>query len=89
MAQAQAGGLVADALANFREDLEGYKAHYPERTWAAARDGSSLTNNARRKRYLKLVNAMDALLARIKRKKTSFNSLADLDHFLSFNLRDY
>ena len=89
MARAQAGGLITAALEDFRGDYAGYKAHYPERTMAAAKDGSPLTNAARRADYLKLVAAMEVVLARIARNKTQFSSLRDLDHYLAISLKKW
>jgi len=89
MARAQAGGLITAALTDFREDYEGYKHDHPVRTMAEAKDGSMLTNAARRSDYLKLVAAVEALLARIERNGTQFSSLLELDNFLAFNLRSF
>lgn len=89
MARAQAGGLITAALAEFRDDYEGYKNDHPVRTMAEARDGSMLTNAARQADYLKLVAAVEAILARIERNKTEFSSLLELDNFLAFNLKSF
>ncbi|MCF3651616.1 hypothetical protein [Synoicihabitans lomoniglobus] len=89
MARAQTGGLITAALVDFRDDYAGYKAHYPQRTLAAAKDGSPLTNAARRADYLKLVAAMETVLARIERNKTQFSSLRELDNYLAFSLKQW
>jgi hypothetical protein len=89
MARAQSGGLITAALAEFRNDYDGYKAEHPKRDLAAAKDASVLTNAARREDYLKLVAAMEALLARIEKNRTEFSSLLELDNFLAFNLRAF
>jgi hypothetical protein len=89
MARAQASGAITAALDEFRNDYEGYKAAHPKRDLAAARDASALTNAARRQDYLKLVAAVEALLARIQKNRTEFNSLRELDNFLAFNLRAF
>jgi len=89
MARAQSGGLIAAALEEFRNDYDGYKADHPVRDLATARDGSMLTNAARRADYLKLVSAVEALLARIAKNGTEFSSLLELDNFLAFNLRAF
>ncbi len=89
MARAQSGGLVTAALAEFRNDYDGYKADHPKRDLATARDGSMLTNAARREDYLKLVAAVEALLARIEKNRTEFNSLLELDNYLAFNLKAF
>lgn len=89
MARAQSGGLITQALDEFRNDYEGYKNDHPQRTLAAAKDASVLTNAARRADYLKLVAAVEALLARIAKNQTEFSSLLELDNFLAFNLRAF
>jgi len=89
MARAQARGLITAALDEFRNDYEGYKADHPKRDLAAAKDASALTNAARRRDYLKLVAAVEALLARIEKNKTEFSSLLELDNFFAFNLKAF
>jgi hypothetical protein len=89
MARAQSGGLITAALVEFRNDHDGYKADHLKRDLVAAREGSALTNAARREDYLKLVAAVEALLARIERNKTEFSSLLELDNYLAFNLKAF
>jgi hypothetical protein len=89
MARAQAFGLITPSLTEFRDDYAGFREAFPNRTWAEAKDGSRLTNNARRKDYLKLVTAMENVLARIKRNKTSFSSLQELDNYLASSLKAF
>jgi hypothetical protein len=89
MARAQAVGLISDALDEFRNDYEGYKHDHPKRDLAEARDGTMLTNAARRADYLKLVAAVEALLAKIAKNRTEFSSLLELDNYLAFNLKAF
>lgn len=89
MARARSGGLITAALAEFRNDYDGYKNDHPKRDMAEAKDGSALTNAARRENYLKLVAAVEALLARIEKNKTEFSSLLELDNYLAFNLKAF
>ena len=89
MGRAQAYGLIKPSLAEFRDDYASYKATFPTRTWAEAKDGSPLTNKARRKDYFKLVNAMDTVMTRIARNKTSFSSLQELDNYLASSLKAF
>ena len=89
MARAQAVGLISAALADLRNDYEGYKNDHPVRTMAEAKDGSMLTNAARQADYLKLVAAVEALLAKIAKNRTEFNSLLELDNYLAFNLKSF
>ena len=89
MGRAQAFSLITSSLEGFRDDYAGYKASFPDRTLAHAQDGSPLTNKARRKDYFKIVNAMDTVLARIKRNKTSFSSLQELDNYFASSLKTF
>jgi hypothetical protein len=89
MARAQSGGLITAAIEEFRTDYDGYKHDHPKRDMAEAKDGSALTNAARRADYLKLVAAVEALLARIEKNKTEFSSLLELDNYLAFNLKAF
>jgi hypothetical protein len=89
MARAQAVGLISAALDDLRNDYDGYKNDHPKRDMAEAKDGSMLTNAARRADYLKLVAAVEALLAKIAKNRTEFNSLLELDNYLAFNLRAF
>ncbi len=89
MARAQAFGLITPSLEDFRDDYASYKAAFPDRTLEAAKDGGPITNAARRKDYLKLVAAMQTVLARIARNKTQFNSLRELDNYLASSLEAF
>lgn len=89
MARAQAFGFITTSLHEFRNDYEGYKLTHPIRTMAEAKDETALTNQARRKSYLKLVQAMETVLARIARNKTQFSSLTELDNYLASSLKTF
>lgn len=89
LARAQPAGLITAALTEFRSDYDGYKADHPKRTLIEAKDASPLTNAARREDYLKLVAAVEGLLARIEKNHTEFNSLLELDNYLAFNLKAF
>jgi hypothetical protein len=89
MARAQAFGLITPSLDEFRNDYAGYKVTHPIRTMAEAKDDSALSNDARRKSYLKLVRAMETVLARIARNKTQFSSLQELDNYLVSSLKTF
>ncbi|MFH1498202.1 MAG: hypothetical protein ABII82_10295 [Verrucomicrobiota bacterium] len=89
MARAQVHGLISGALAEFRADHAGYKQAHQVRTLAEAKDVGALVNPARRTDYLKLVAAVEVLLARIARNKTEFSSLLELDNYLAFNLQAF
>lgn len=89
LARAQPAGMITAALEEFREDYPGYKNDHPKRDMVEAKDASALTNAARREDYLKLVAAVESLLARIDKNKTEFSSLLELDNYLAFNLRAF
>jgi hypothetical protein len=89
MARAQPAGMITAALAELRNDYDGYKNDHPKRDLVEAKDASALTNAARREDYLKLVAAVEALLARIEKNRTEFSSLLELDNYLAFNLKDF
>ncbi len=89
LAQGHWGGLIQGALVEYREDYEGYKAAFPKRELATAKDTSSLTNPQRREFYDKLVLAVEVLLAKIHRNRTRFSSLTELDNYLASQLKDF
>jgi hypothetical protein len=89
LARAQPVGMITAALSEFRNDYEGYKNDHPKRDMVEAKDASALTNVARREDYLKLVAAVEVLLARIDKNRTEFNSVLELDNYLAFNLRAF
>ena len=89
MRRGQTGDVITTALAEFRADYAGYKMNHPRRTFADAKDASSLTDASLRARYLKLSAAMDTLLGRIARHKTEFSSLLELDNYLALHLKTF
>lgn len=89
MSRAQAHGLITPTLRDYRDDYAGYKAAHPDRTLTAARESGPITNAARYQDYLKLVAAMETVLARIARHKTQFNSLLELDNYLAASLKAF
>jgi hypothetical protein len=89
LAQGHWGGLITAALEEYRHDYDGYKATYPKRDLAAAKDASILTDSGRRAHYERLLAAVEVLLARLERNKTQFSSLKELDNYLALNLRSF
>ncbi|MCX6938886.1 MAG: hypothetical protein NTU80_13535 [Verrucomicrobia bacterium] len=89
LARGEAGGLVAEALARYRGDPEAYKAEFAKRDLAAARLTEELTHEGRRALYLRLLAAVEALLAKIARNRTQFSSVAELDNYFAFNLKSF
>jgi hypothetical protein len=89
LAQGHWGGLIQAALVEYRGDYEGYKAGYPIRSFAAAKDTTMLTNHQRREFYGKLVAALEILLAKIERNRTRFSSLIELDNYLISQLKGF
>lgn len=89
LARGETAGLVTAALAEFRADPDDYKASYPVRTITAAKESVRLPDGRRHELYLRLVAAVEALVARVERNKTQFSSLAELDNFFAFNLKAF
>ncbi|MEN9841451.1 MAG: hypothetical protein RL376_1251 [Verrucomicrobiota bacterium] len=89
LARGEAGGLVAEALARYRGDPEAYKAEFAKRDLAAARLTDGLTHEGRRALYLRLLAAVEALLAKITRNRTQFSSVTELDNYFAFNLKSF
>jgi len=87
------GGLVSGALEEYRTDPDAFKAAFAKRDLEAARDSEALAatvrDPARRERYLQLLAAVDAVLAKIQRNKIQFSSLAELDNYLAASLRRF
>lgn len=87
------GGLVSGALEDYRADPDAFKADYPKRDLAAARDLAALVevvrDAKRRDVYQQLLAAVDVVLARIQRNKTQFSSLTELDNYLVSSLRRF
>lgn len=89
LAEGHWGGLIEAALAEYRTDYEGYKAAYPKRDLATAKDAGGLKEERRREFYTKLVAAVEVMLTRLERNKTQFSSLRELDNYLVFNLKAF
>lgn len=86
-------GMIGAALAEYRDDYDGFKARFPKRDLAAAKDLAGMVEHiksaALRTRYQELIEAMDVVLARIARGKIQFNSLLELDNYFVANLRRF
>lgn len=78
--------LIQASLAEYRDDLDGYKKN--KATWADVSDLGPLTNPRHVARYKNLLTAVEGLLQKIVQGKRQFNSLAELDNFLIFALRN-
>ncbi len=89
LARGQASGMITAALAEFRNDYEGYKAAHPKRDFAAAKELGALADPSRREVYQKLLATVETVLARIERNSTQFSSLLELDNFWAFNLKAF
>lgn len=89
LSQGHWGGLIEAALLEYREDYDAYKAAFPKRDLATARDATGLTDANRREFFERLVAALDVLLARLERNKTQFNSLTELDNYLVLQLKRF
>lgn len=72
--------LVQLALADYREDPEGYKQS--RKTWPDAREIAPLTHAHHVAAYQKLIADTDRVLAKWTQAKRQFNSLLELDNAL-------
>ncbi|MDI1338105.1 MAG: hypothetical protein PSU94_18140 [Lacunisphaera sp.] len=72
--------LVELALADYRDDPEGYKQS--RKTWPDARELGPLKNPQHVAYYNELSSALDALTAKWTQAKRQFNSLRELDNAL-------
>jgi hypothetical protein len=81
--------LIRSALQEYRADPQGYKAAYPNRDLAAAKDSGGLKAAGHADYYRALVAHTERLLATFEKNRRQFNSLAELDNFLSFTLPSF
>ena len=80
LARGKTEKLVQLALADYREDPEGYKQS--RKTWADARDLGPLVNPRHVAHYQELISSLDRLTAKWTQAKRQFNSLLELDNAL-------
>ena len=76
--------LIQASLADYRADPAGYKLN--KAAWPEVKDAAPVTNPAQATYYRKLVATVDGLIGKVIEGKRQFNSLAELDNFLIFNL---
>jgi len=77
--------LIQSSLAEYREDLDGYKAS--KATWADAKELGPLKNPQHVAYYRNLLAAIDGLAVKTAKQKTQFNSLLELDNWLVASLK--
>ena len=86
-------GLIGDVLHAYREDYDEFKARYPKRDLAEAKDLGAMVeriaDRGGRDRYQRLIDAVGVVLERIRRGKIQFSSLAELDNYFIANLRRF
>lgn len=86
-------GLIGDALLAYRDDYDGFKARFPKRDLAEAKDLAAMVEHIAdtggRERYQALLDAIDVVLGRIERGKIQFSSLVELDNYFIANLRRF
>ncbi len=86
-------GLISSVLRDYRDDHDGFKARFPKRDLAEARDlaamAERISSPRARESYQDLIGAIDVVLARIERGKIQFSSLAELDNYFIANLRRF
>ena len=80
LARGKTEKLVQLALADYREDPEGYKQS--KRTWADARELGPLKNPRHMAHYKELIADIDRLTAKWTQARRQFNSLLELDNAL-------
>ena len=86
LARGKTGNAVESALAEYRDDPDGYKQK--KATWADAKELGPLTNPAHVAYYQKLLSAVEALLKKMEQNKRQSNSLLELDNYLVASLRN-
>ena len=86
-------GLIGAVLRDYRGDYDGFKARFPKRGLAEAKDLAAMVERIAsprgRERYQDLIGAIDVVLARIERGKIQFSSLTELDNYFVANLRRF
>lgn len=80
------GDLIGEALFEYRDDPDAFKAAHKKRDLATAMEPGPLTDARRLAYYKKLTADAAALLAKIQRNKIQFSSLAELDNYYAANL---
>jgi hypothetical protein len=76
--------LIQASLAAYRQDPDGYKQN--KAAWADVKELGPLTNPQHVAYYQKLLLAVERVVHKMIEGKRQFNSLAELDNFLSFTL---
>ena len=84
LARGQTEDLIADALAEYRDDPAGYKAN--KAAWPDAQELGPLTKSIHVERYQKLLLAVAALQQKMAENKRQSNSLRELDNYLIASL---
>jgi len=85
LARGKPGNAVESALAEYRDDPDGFKKK--KAGWADARDLGPLTNPAHAAYYQNLLSAVDVLLRKMEQNKRQSNSMLELDNYLVASLR--
>ncbi len=76
--------LIQASLADYRADPAGYKQN--KAAWPEVKDTGPLTNPVQASYYRELVATVDGLIGKMVQGKRQFNSLTELDNFLTVNL---
>lgn len=80
LARGETKDLVAESLAEFRADPDGYKER--KRAWPEAREPGPLVKPAHLAAQQRLIAAIDRLAEHMTQGKRQFNSLLELDNYL-------
>ncbi|MCX6951651.1 MAG: hypothetical protein NTV51_05645 [Verrucomicrobia bacterium] len=84
LSRGETADLIRASLADYRRDPADYKLR--KAAWPDVREVRPLTDPAQIAQYRKLQAAVDGLLRKFVEGKRQFNSLTELDNFLSFTL---
>ena len=80
LARGKTDNLIRAALAEYRDDPDGYKKN--KATWPDARELGPLKNPSHVAYYKNLISAIDRIMKKMEQAKRQFNSLLELDNAL-------
>lgn len=80
LARGATDNLIATALAEYREDPDGYKKH--KATWAPPTELGPLKKPQHVAYYQNLLSAVERVTKKMEQAKRQFNSLLELDNAL-------
>ena len=81
--------LIRAALEDYRGDPDGFKAAFPKRDMAAAKELGALKHPQYVEYYQRLVADVEKTVAKMEKNRRQFSSLEELDNFLVLTLKSY